>query len=121
MAIYHVSIKSFSRGKGQSSVAAAAYRAGINLRDTTHKTTHKYGKRSGVVSQQMLAPDGAPRWCLNVRSFWDINESPLKNPSQTSSAMFADHMVLEGVEERARTTCNQARKNAIQRSSQRRL
>ncbi|MEP9439438.1 hypothetical protein WGE86_21245, partial [Xanthomonas euvesicatoria pv. euvesicatoria] len=44
------------------------------------------------------------------------NWSPLKNPSQTSSAMFADHMVLEGVEERARTTCNQARKNAIQRS-----
>lgn len=74
MAIYHVSIKSFSRGKGQSSVAAAAYRAGINLRDTTHKTTHKYGKRSGVVSQQMLAPDGAPRWSLDVRSFWDINE-----------------------------------------------
>ncbi|MBV6864034.1 MobA/MobL family protein [Xanthomonas euvesicatoria] len=74
MAIYHVSIKSFSRGKGQSSVAAAAYRAGINLRDTTHKTTHKYGKRSGVVSQQMLAPEGAPRWCLDVRSFWDINE-----------------------------------------------
>lgn len=74
MAIYHVNIKSFSRGKGQSSVAAAAYRAGINLRDTAHKTTHKYGKRSGVVSQQMLAPDGAPRWCLNVRSFWDINE-----------------------------------------------
>ncbi|MCC4629163.1 MobA/MobL family protein [Xanthomonas citri pv. malvacearum] len=74
MAIYHVSIKSFSRGKGQSSVAAAAYRAGINLRDTTHKTTHKYGKRSGVVSQQMLAPNGAPRWCFDVRSFWDINE-----------------------------------------------
>ncbi|MEQ2321275.1 hypothetical protein WGE90_21795, partial [Xanthomonas euvesicatoria pv. euvesicatoria] len=45
-----------------------------------------------------------------------VQSSPLKNPSQTSSAMFADHMVLEGVEERARTTCNQARKNAIQRS-----
>ncbi|MCW0380283.1 hypothetical protein NB697_003129 [Xanthomonas sacchari] len=74
MAIYHVSIKSFSRGKGQSSVAAAAYRAGFNLRDTTHKTTHKYGKRSGVVSQQMLAPTGAPTWCLDVRRFWNINE-----------------------------------------------
>ncbi|TAA10887.1 plasmid mobilization protein [Pseudoxanthomonas winnipegensis] len=74
MAIYHVSIKSFSRGKGQSSVAAAAYRAGFNLRDTTHKTTHKYGKRSGVVSQHMLAPNGSPRWCFDVRSFWDINE-----------------------------------------------
>ncbi|WP_295843551.1 MobA/MobL family protein [uncultured Xanthomonas sp.] len=74
MAIYHVSIKSFSRGKGQSSVAAAAYRAGFNLRDTAHKTTHKYGKRSGVVSQQMLAPSGAPTWCLDVRRFWNINE-----------------------------------------------
>ncbi|AOS30615.1 plasmid mobilization protein [Xanthomonas oryzae pv. oryzae] len=74
MAIYHVSIKSFSRGKGQSSVAAAAYRAGLNLRDSTHKTTHKYEKRSGVVSQHMLAPEGAPRWCFDVRSFWDINE-----------------------------------------------
>ncbi|WP_218619942.1 hypothetical protein, partial [Xanthomonas oryzae] len=36
------------------------------------------------------------------------NQSPLKNPSQTSSTMFAGYMVLEGVEERARTTCNQA-------------
>ncbi|WP_222704505.1 hypothetical protein, partial [Xanthomonas oryzae] len=42
-------------------------------------------------------------------------ESPLENPSQTSITMFAGHMVLEGVEERARTTCNQARKHAIQR------
>ncbi len=60
------------------------------------------------------------KWA-NTRKRDNRKSSPLKNPSQTSSAMFADHMVLEGVEERARTTCNQARKNAIQRSSQRRL
>ncbi len=35
--------------------------------------------------------------------------------------MFAGHMMLERVEGRARTTCNQARKKAIQRSSHRRL
>ncbi|UIE42519.1 DUF6531 domain-containing protein [Xanthomonas citri] len=47
--------------------------------------------------------------------------SPLKNYSQAPNAMFASHGGLEDVEERARTTCNQARKNAIQRSSHRRL
>jgi len=74
MAIYHVNIKSYSRGKGHSSVAAAAYRAGFNLRDTKNGTVHKYKGRGGIVCQEMLAPKGAPEWCLDVRSFWDINE-----------------------------------------------
>ncbi|WP_218640070.1 hypothetical protein, partial [Xanthomonas oryzae] len=43
-----------------------------------------------------------------------------EKPSQTPNAMFAGHMMLEHVEGRARTTCNQARKKAIQRSSHRR-
>lgn len=34
MAIYHATMKSFSRGNGDSSVAAAAYRAGFDLLDT---------------------------------------------------------------------------------------
>lgn len=33
MAIYHATMKSFSRGNGDSSVAAAAYRAGFDLLD----------------------------------------------------------------------------------------
>ncbi|MCD0248207.1 hypothetical protein, partial [Xanthomonas melonis] len=36
--------------------------------------------------------------------------SPLKNPSQAPTTMFAGHGGLEDVEERARATCNQARK-----------
>ncbi|WP_426818408.1 hypothetical protein, partial [Xanthomonas oryzae] len=36
-----------------------------------------------------------------------------EKPSQTPNAMFAGHMMLEHVEGRARTTCNQARKKAI--------
>ncbi|MEC5080827.1 hypothetical protein XocUg1_21780, partial [Xanthomonas oryzae pv. oryzicola] len=35
-----------------------------------------------------------------------------EKPSQTPNAMFAGHMMLEHVEGRARTTCNQARKKA---------
>ena len=75
MAIYHASIKSFSRGKGQSSVAAAAYRAGIDLVDTRARVEHRYAKRKGVESFHMLAPEGAPEWCRDARAFWDANEN----------------------------------------------
>ena len=75
MAIYHASIKSFSRGKGESSVAAAAYRAGIDLVCTTSHKVHRYSHRHGVVSYQMLAPAGAPKWCLDAKVFWDLNEA----------------------------------------------
>lgn len=33
MAIFHTAVKTFSRGKGQSAVAAAAYRGGLPLSD----------------------------------------------------------------------------------------
>ena len=75
MAIYHANIKSFSRGKGESSVAAAAYRAGIDLIDTTKHIDHRYSQRKGVRAFHMLAPKGAPDWCRDARVFWDANEA----------------------------------------------
>lgn len=75
MAIYHASIKSFSRGKGESSIAAAAYRAGIDLVDTKTRRLHRYSLRKGVVEHFMLAPAGAPSWCSDARVFWDANEA----------------------------------------------
>lgn len=75
MAIYHAHIKSFSRGKGESSVAAAAYRAGIDLTDTTKRIDHRYSQRKGVRGFHMLAPKGAPDWCRDPKVFWDANEA----------------------------------------------
>lgn len=75
MAIYHVNIKSFSRAKGESSIAAAAYRAGIDLVDTRTRVAHRYASRKGVVSFHMLAPANAPAWATDPSVFWDTNES----------------------------------------------
>lgn len=75
MAIYHAHIKSFSRGKGESSVAAAAYRAGLDLFESQTKTMHRYSHRKDVVGHFMLAPAGAPKWCDDVRAFFDLNEA----------------------------------------------
>lgn len=75
MAIYHAQIKNFSRGKGESATAAAAYRAGIDIADTRLRTLHAYSHRSGVVSHHMLAPAGAPSWCNNAATFFDAAEA----------------------------------------------
>ncbi len=75
MAIFHLSVKAFSRGKNHSSVAAAAYRAGVDLVDTSARVIHRYSHRKGVISHHMLAPAGAPDWCSDPKVFWDANEA----------------------------------------------
>lgn len=75
MAIYHSHMKSFGRGKGDSSVAAAAYRAGFDLVDEATGLSHSYSRRHGVDHVQMLAPKGAPAWCLDTQKFWNANEA----------------------------------------------
>ncbi len=75
IAIYHANVKAFSRGKGESATAAAAYRAGIDIADTVGRTVHRYSRRKGVASFHMLAPKDAPKWCLDAHTFWDANEA----------------------------------------------
>ena len=75
MAIYHSHMKSFGRGKGDSSVAAAAYRAGFDLVDEATGLSHSYSRRHGVDHAQMLAPKDAPGWCLDTEKFWNANEA----------------------------------------------
>lgn len=74
MAIYHANLKNFSRGKGDSSLAAAAYRAGLDLMDTKTRDWHRYSRRRGVAAVHMLAPAGSPQWCSDANTFWDANE-----------------------------------------------
>lgn len=73
--MYHAHVKNFSRSKGDSSIRAAAYRAGLDLVDTYSRTKHCYSQRKGVAMQRMLAPAGAPGWCLDPHVFWDMNEA----------------------------------------------
>lgn len=74
MAIYHAHIKNFSRGKGESATAAAAYRAGIDILDTRTRIHHQYSRRRGVISYHMLAPADAPSWCSDPSVFFDACE-----------------------------------------------
>ena len=56
MAIFIASTKSISRGKGQSAVASASYRAGCELKDKRYGKTHDYSKKQGVMSADIILP-----------------------------------------------------------------
>ena len=58
MAIYHASTKPIARSAGRSAVAAAAYRAGVELVDARTGLVHDYTRKGGVELTKILTPDG---------------------------------------------------------------
>ncbi|KGT85666.1 plasmid mobilization protein, partial [Xanthomonas vasicola] len=75
MAIYHSRVKVFSRSRGDSAVAAAAYRAGLLLIDHLTGQRHDYRRRSGVVETICLVPQDAPDWALIPGELWPKAEA----------------------------------------------
>jgi ATP-dependent exoDNAse (exonuclease V) alpha subunit len=75
MAIYHLSATIISRGRGQSVVAAAAYRCGAALRDERYGLAHNYRGKRGVVHTEVLAPSGAPEWAQDREQLWNRVEA----------------------------------------------
>ena len=58
MAIYHCTTKPIARSAGRSAVAAAAYRSGSELIDERTGLVHDYTRKGGVVSAELVMPDG---------------------------------------------------------------
>ncbi|HLU20990.1 MAG TPA: MobQ family relaxase [Bacillaceae bacterium] len=87
MAIYHLSARIISRGKGQSAVAAAAYRSGERLLDETTGEIKKY-KREVQPETMILAPNHAPGWVYNRQQLWNEVEKIEKNKNSQLAREF---------------------------------
>lgn len=74
MAIYHLSIKIISLGKGKSAVAAAAYRSGEAITNQYDGITHDYTKKGGIVHTEILLPDNAPAEYTDRAVLWNAVE-----------------------------------------------
>lgn len=79
MAIYHLSIKIISRGKGKSTVAAAAYRAGETITNEYDGIIHDYTRKSGIVHTEILLPEHAPKEYADRSILWNAVEQIEKN------------------------------------------
>lgn len=71
MAIYHCSIKVGSKGKGQSAVAAAAYRSGSVLTDEQTGTVTDYSKKRGIVYSEIMLCKNAPPEYNDRQVLWN--------------------------------------------------
>lgn len=71
MAIYHMSIKNISRGKGKTAIAAAAYRAGTILTDAETGIKHNYTQKSEVIYSEIILPEHAPAEYANREILWN--------------------------------------------------
>lgn len=74
MAIYHLSIKIISRGKGKSAVAAAAYRSGEKIKNEYDGVIHDYTRKSGITHTEILLPDNAPTEYTERATLWNAVE-----------------------------------------------
>ena len=74
MAIYHLSIKITSRGKGKSAVAAAAYRAGEKITNLYDGQIHDYTCKRGVIHTEIMLPNHASTAYANRSVLWNAVE-----------------------------------------------
>ena len=84
MAIYHFSAQVISRSKGQSAVAAAAYRSGERLRDERTGETKFYPREVEPVTM-ILAPSHSPEWVHDRQQLWsEVEKSETRKNSQVA-------------------------------------
>ena len=79
MAIFMATMKSISRGSGQSAIASAAYRAGEKLQDARYGKTHNYTNRDGVMSADIILPSELKgRVSIDRNTLWNMAEQAEK-------------------------------------------
>lgn len=88
MAIYHLSLKTFSRSNGQSATAAVAYRAGAKIRCDHERRDHDYSKKRDVIHSEIFLPPNAPSWATDRQQLWNEVERAEKRKNSTVAREF---------------------------------
>jgi len=83
MTIEHTRIKTYSRAKGHSAIAAAAYRGGFLLIDPKSGVKHDYRGRAGIIQACCLAPPGSPAWVNDPQRLWAAAEAAERRRNST--------------------------------------
>lgn len=74
LAIFHLSAKIVSRGKGQSAVAKAAYNSRDNLENENTGERHDYRRQGEILFSGIFAPKNAPDWVQDRQDLWSAVE-----------------------------------------------
>lgn len=94
MAIYHLSVKTVSRGKGQSAVAKAAYNSRENIRDERTGEVKNYTRRAGLLFSGIFAPKDAPEWANDRAALWNAVERREDESKRRTAAQLAREITI---------------------------
>ena len=97
MALYRCSLSNFSRGQGHTATAAAAYRAGVDLKDSRTGEHHRYAHRTRnheVLAAEILAPPGSPDWVYIPEVMWNKIEHRADQSTRPNAARVAREYLL---------------------------
>jgi hypothetical protein len=75
-------------------VAAAAYRAGVELLDERTGQLHDYTQKGGVIAQGILTPENAPEWAHDRARLWNAVEQREDSSTRRDSAQLARELVI---------------------------
>ena len=78
MAIFHLRSTIIQRSHGRSTLAAAAYRAGMKLEDRRQCLTFNYERRKHVAYREIYTPANAPEWMSEREELWNFVEAQEK-------------------------------------------
>lgn len=81
MAIYHLSMKTVARSKGQSATAAAAYRAAEKIKDERTGETFDYSRKKGVIETALILPKASLD--LKRSELWNAAEAAENRKNST--------------------------------------
>lgn len=85
MPSFHILVKSINRKDGRSSVAAAAYRAGVKLKNDKDGMLHDFSKKLGVINKFIIVPTDAPDWAHDREQLWNqVEASERRKDSRTA-------------------------------------
>lgn len=99
MAIYHLTLKHISAGRGQSAVAAIAYRRGAIIVNEATGECKDFSRKDHIVHTEFAIPPNAPRWItalgdlpdpLPSQKFW----SQVEHQNTRLNAHYADEIEL---------------------------
>lgn len=80
MAIYHLSMKTVARSKGQSATASAAYRAAEKIKDERTGELHDYTRKKGVIETALILPKGVK---MERGELWNAAEAAENRKNST--------------------------------------
>lgn len=114
MAIFHTDVKIFSRSKGDSAVAAAAYRARANLTDERTGLVHNYSNMKDLLFTEMLVPEGSKHFA-DFSDLWNAVEEKERRKNSAVAREFEVGLPVELDQEQNKELAKGLSQNLVDR------